>query len=55
MKNYKNAKKKQINREVENNKEWEARQNLLELFSLLLGIDKRVNLHLYEKTKTKHT
>jgi hypothetical protein len=35
--------KKQDNREVEDDKDWEARQNLFGFFSLLLEVDKRVN------------
>jgi len=50
MKKSKNEEKKQINREVEDNKNWEARQNLFDFFSLLLEVDKRVNPHLYERT-----
>lgn len=50
MKNYKNAEKKQKDREAEDNKDWEARQNLFSFFSLLLKVDKRINSHLYEKT-----
>lgn len=50
MKNYKNAEKKQNDREVEDNKDWKARQNLFGFFSLLLEVDKRVNPHLYERT-----
>ncbi len=51
MKNSKNVKKKQRDREVGDSKDWEARQNLLGLFSLLLEVDKRVNPHLYRKIK----
>jgi hypothetical protein len=50
MKNFKNEEKKQNNREVKNNKDWEERQNLFDFFSLLLKVDKRINSHLYEKT-----
>jgi hypothetical protein len=32
--------------------DWEAKQNLLEFFSLLLKVDKRANPHLY-KNKEK--
>jgi len=48
MESSKNAEKKQKDREAE---DWEARQNLLGFFSLLLEVDKRVNPHLY---KNKH-
>lgn len=51
MKKFKNIERKQENKEVENNKDWEARQNLLGLFSLLFKIDKRINPHLYRKIK----
>jgi len=51
MKGPKNEEKKQDNREVEDNKDWEARQNLFGFFSLLLEVDKRVNPHLYKKIK----
>ena len=57
MKESKNEEKKQNNREVEYDKDWEARQNLFGFFSLLLKIDKRVNPHLYKSTsygKQKH-
>lgn len=43
------CREKQKNREVENKEDWKARQNLFGFFSLLLKIDKRVNLHLYKK------
>lgn len=49
MEKSKNEEKKQNNREVEDDKDWEARQNLLGFFSLLLEVDKRVNPHLYKK------
>ena len=49
MKESKNEEKKQNNREVENDKDWEARQNLFGFFGLLLEVDKRVNPHLYKK------
>jgi hypothetical protein len=42
---------------VEDDKDWEARQNLFGFFSLLLEVDKRVNHHLYKSTsygKQKH-
>lgn len=52
MKNYKNVEKKQKNREVEDDKDWEAKQNLLEFFSLLFKVDKRVNPHLYRNKKS---
>ncbi len=51
MKESKNEEKKQNNREVEDDKDWEVRQNLFGFFSLLLKIDKRVNPHLYKKIK----
>ena len=51
MKEFKNEEKKQSNREVENDKDWEARQNLFGFFSLLLEVDKRVNPHLYKIDK----
>lgn len=50
MEKIKYPKKKQKNREVEDNKDWEAGQNLFEFFSLLLEVDKRINPHLYERT-----
>lgn len=49
--------KQQKNKEILNNKpaesysDFEARQNLFGFFSLLLEIDKRINPHLYKKTK----
>jgi hypothetical protein len=46
MKRLKSEEKKQKDREVE---DYEARQNLLGFFSLLLKVDKRVNPHLYKK------
>ena len=49
MKGSKNEEKKQNNREVEDDKDWEVRQNLFDFFSLLLEVDKRVNHHLYKK------
>ena len=48
MKESKNEEKKQNNREVEDDKDWETRQNLFGFFSLLLKIDKRVNHHSYK-------
>jgi len=36
---------------VEENLDFEARQNLFDFFSLLLEIDKRINPHLYKKAK----
>jgi hypothetical protein len=45
----KNEKKKQGDRELEYNDDWEAQQNLLGFFSLLLEVDRRVNPHLYKK------
>lgn len=54
MKNFKNAEeKREILNENSNNEEydWEARQNLFGFFGLLLEVDKRINPHLYEKTK----
>jgi hypothetical protein len=53
MKNSKNAEKKQKDREVEDAKDWKARQNLLGFFSLLLKVDKRVNPHLYKNVKNR--
>ncbi len=50
MKESKNEEKKQDNRKVEDDKDWEARQNLFGFFSLLLEVDKKVNPHLYERT-----
>jgi hypothetical protein len=50
MINSKNAEKKR-NKESEDKEDWEARQNLLGFFSLLLKIDKRVNPHLYKNNK----
>ena len=49
MKESKNEEKKQNNREMEDDKEWEARQNLFDFFSLLLEVDKRVNPQNYIK------
>jgi hypothetical protein len=49
MKKSKNEEKKQDNREVEDSKNWEARQNLFGFFSLLLEVDKRTNPYLYKK------
>jgi hypothetical protein len=43
MKESKNEEKKQDNREVEGDTDWEARQNLVGFFSLLLEVDKRLN------------
>ena len=40
MKKSKNIEKKQNNREVEDNKDWEARQNLFGFFSLLFEVNK---------------
>jgi hypothetical protein len=45
---YNNTIKKGDNRAVKENKDWEVRQNLLEFFSLLIKVDKRVNPHLYK-------
>jgi hypothetical protein len=53
MKNYKNVEKKQKDREMENNKDWEVRQSLFGFFSLLLSVDKRVNHHLYKNVKNR--
>ncbi len=47
----KNAKKKQNDREVKDNDNWEAQQNLLGFFSLLLEVDRRINPHLYKSKK----
>jgi len=47
MKNTSNTGKKQENGE-EGNDDWEAQQNLLGFFSLLLDVDRRVNPHLYK-------
>jgi hypothetical protein len=49
MINSKNAEKKQNDKEMENKDDWEAQQNLLGFFSLLLEVDKRINPHLYKK------
>jgi len=38
-------------RELKTESNFEARQNLFGFFSLLLEIDKRINPHLYKKTK----
>jgi hypothetical protein len=51
MKGSKNEEKKQNNREVEDDKDWEARQNLFGFFSLLLEADKRVNHNSYKHEK----
>ena len=51
MKNSKNAERKQKDRGVENKENWEARQNLVGFFSVLLKIDMRLNPHLYKKEK----
>jgi len=51
MKESKNEEKKKNNREVEDDKDWEARQNLFGFFSLLLEVDKKVNPHLYKHEK----
>jgi len=48
MKKTKYPKKKQKDREVEDSKDWEARQNLFGFFNLLLEVDKRVNPCLYK-------
>lgn len=53
MKEFENEEKKQNNREVEDDKDWEARQNLFDFFSLLLEVDKRVNSHLYKNVKNR--
>ena len=47
----KNAKKKQNDGEVKDDDDWEAQQNLLGFFSLLLEVDRRLNPHLYKKKK----
>ena len=52
MKSSKNAEEKQDDREVKDNADWEAQQNLLGFFSLLLEVDRRVNPHLYKKPKS---
>jgi len=54
MKESKNEEKKQNNREVKDDKDWEARQNLFGFFSLLLEVDKRVNPHLYKNNLKKY-
>ena len=46
----KNAEKKRNDREAEDD-DFEAQQNLLGFFNLLLEVDKRVNPHLYKKNK----
>ncbi|MFA5080036.1 MAG: hypothetical protein WC472_00205 [Candidatus Paceibacterota bacterium] len=51
MRKLENEDKKQNNKEREGNKDWEARQDLVGLFSLLLKVDKRVNPHLYKIKK----
>ncbi len=43
---------KQNDKEVEDN-DWEAQQNLLGFFSLLLKVDKRVSPYLYKKDKIR--
>jgi hypothetical protein len=53
MKESKNEEKKQNNREVEDDKNWEARQNLFGFFSLLLEVDKRVNPHSYKNARNR--
>jgi hypothetical protein len=53
MKNSKSVEKKQKDREVENTEDWEARQNLLGFFSLLLEVDKRINPQNYIKQTKK--
>jgi hypothetical protein len=51
MKKSKNIERKQKNKEVENDKNWEVRQNLLGLFSLLFEVDRRVSPYLYKHKK----
>jgi hypothetical protein len=43
---------KKDNENIDYDDDFEAQQNLLGFFSLLLEVDKRVNPHLYKKQKT---
>jgi hypothetical protein len=42
-----------LEKEIEQDDDWEARQNLFGLFSLLLEIDQRINPEIYKKLAEK--
>lgn len=51
MKLYKKEEGKPKDREIDNSDDWEAEQNWLGFFSLLLEADKKINPHLYKNSK----
>ena len=49
MKKSKDEEKKLSDKSVEDKEDWEAKQNLIGVFSILFEVDKRINPSLYKK------